>query len=64
MGEMGKVGELVTFCKCVRCKGVDGHKNHTKMSYVCPPQFIRLGHGCYYFSENKATWHDALFACK
>ncbi|XP_045764723.1 uncharacterized protein LOC123866960 [Maniola jurtina] len=47
-----------------QCKGVDGHKNHTKMSYVCPPQFIRLGHSCYFFSDTKATWHNALFACK
>ncbi|KOB73042.1 C-type lectin [Operophtera brumata] len=34
------------------------------MSYVCPPHFIRLGHSCYFFSEEQANWHDALFACK
>ncbi|VVC88524.1 unnamed protein product [Leptidea sinapis] len=45
-------------------KGVDGHKNYTRMSYVCPPDFIRLGHSCYFFSDNKATWQTALFACK
>ncbi|KAJ2946856.1 hypothetical protein O0L34_g16185 [Tuta absoluta] len=44
--------------------GVWAGKNSTKMSYVCPPQFIRLGHSCYFFSENKATWQNALFACK
>lgn len=47
-----------------QCKEVEGHKNSTKMSYVCPPQFIRLGHSCYYFSETKTTWQNALFACK
>ncbi|GBP77902.1 hypothetical protein EVAR_89555_1 [Eumeta japonica] len=47
-----------------QCKGVDGHRNTTKMYYVCPPHFIRLGHSCYYFSENKATWQNALFSCK
>lgn len=46
-----------------QCQGVEG-RNSTKMSYVCPPQFIRLGHSCYYFSESKATWQNALFACK
>ncbi|KAM3961588.1 LOW QUALITY PROTEIN: uncharacterized protein ACR2FA_004305 [Aphomia sociella] len=43
---------------------VEGHRNSTKMTYVCPPQFIRLGHSCYFFSENQATWQNALFACK
>ncbi|XP_073951770.1 uncharacterized protein [Choristoneura fumiferana] len=47
-----------------QCKGVEGHSNSTKMVYVCPPQFIRLGHSCYFLSENKATWQNALFACK
>ncbi|CAG4966719.1 unnamed protein product [Parnassius apollo] len=49
---------------CSQCKGVEGHRNSTKMSYVCPPQFIRLGHSCYFFSDNKATWQNALFSCK
>ncbi|XP_052750392.1 uncharacterized protein LOC116413606 [Galleria mellonella] len=43
---------------------VEGHRDSTKMSYVCPPQFIRLGHSCYFFSEKQATWQNALFACK
>ncbi|CAF4904465.1 unnamed protein product [Pieris macdunnoughi] len=46
-----------------QCKGVEG-KNSTRMSYICPPMFIRLGHSCYFFSENKATWQNALFTCK
>ncbi|XP_026740046.1 uncharacterized protein LOC113502602 [Trichoplusia ni] len=46
-----------------QCGSVEGQRNNTKMSYVCPPQFIRLGHSCYFFSENKATWQNALFAC-
>lgn len=46
-----------------QCRGVEGQRNSTKMSYVCPPDFIRLGHSCYYFSETKDTWHKALFAC-
>lgn len=47
-----------------QCKGVEGQRNNTKMSYVCPPHFIRLGHSCYFFSDNNATWQDAFFACK
>ncbi|CAH0626839.1 unnamed protein product [Chrysodeixis includens] len=46
-----------------QCGSVDAQRNNTKMSYVCPPNFIRLGHSCYFFSENKATWQNALFAC-
>ncbi|XP_063621247.1 uncharacterized protein LOC134793566 [Cydia splendana] len=46
-----------------QCKGVEGY-NTTKKVYTCPPQFIRLGHSCYFFSETKATWQNALFACK
>lgn len=49
---------------CLTGPGVEGHRNTTKMSYVCPPQFIRLGHSCYFFSDNNATWQSALFACK
>ncbi|XP_041976040.1 uncharacterized protein LOC121730900 [Aricia agestis] len=41
-----------------------GRQNSTRMSYVCPPQFVRLGHSCYYFSDTTATWQSALFACK
>ncbi|XP_059052427.1 uncharacterized protein LOC131847008 [Achroia grisella] len=56
------IAVLVIFCS--QHIAVEGHRNSTKMSYVCPPQFIRLGHSCYFFSENKATWQNALFACK
>ncbi|XP_028171102.1 uncharacterized protein LOC114360562 [Ostrinia furnacalis] len=45
-------------------KGAWAHRNSTKMSYVCPPSFIRLGHSCYYISDKKATWQNALFSCK
>ncbi|RVE47238.1 hypothetical protein evm_008106 [Chilo suppressalis] len=43
---------------------VSGHRNSTRMSYVCPPSFVRLGHSCYYFSDKKTTWQNALFSCK
>ncbi|XP_063862308.1 C-type Lectin CRL-like [Scylla paramamosain] len=32
--------------------------------YACPPDFIHLGHRCYYFSSEMATWHSAHFLCK
>ncbi|CAB3242898.1 unnamed protein product [Arctia plantaginis] len=47
-----------------QCRGVEGQRNNTKMSYVCPPNFIRLGHSCYYFSEKKASWQNSLYACQ
>ncbi|OWR45634.1 uncharacterized protein LOC116765597 [Danaus plexippus] len=55
---------LATVCIALiyNCDSVAA-RNHS-MSYVCPPQFIRLGHSCYFFSENKATWQSALFFCK
>ncbi|KAH1014114.1 hypothetical protein HUJ04_003008 [Dendroctonus ponderosae] len=33
-------------------------------SYVCPPNFIRLSHKCYFFSKEKLTFHDAFFKCR
>lgn len=33
-------------------------------SYVCPPNFIRLSHRCYFFSKQKATWQEAYFQCQ
>lgn len=35
-----------------------------KRSYVCPPNFVRLSHRCYYFSKDPATWQDAFFQCR
>ncbi|KAL4703997.1 hypothetical protein ACJJTC_018037 [Scirpophaga incertulas] len=55
---------MVLFVLLSQCEHVSGHRNSTKMSYVCPPSFVRLGHSCYFFSEKKATWQNALFACK
>lgn len=34
------------------------------MFYVCPPEFIRLGMSCYYFSKEAASWQNAHFACQ
>ncbi|CAL4147804.1 unnamed protein product, partial [Meganyctiphanes norvegica] len=34
------------------------------LRYMCPPNFLRLGNGCYYFGSEMATWHDAHFACR
>ncbi|KAJ3656309.1 hypothetical protein Zmor_015395 [Zophobas morio] len=39
-------------------------KKVPKRSYVCPPNFIRLSHRCYYFSKEAATWQDAYFQCR
>ncbi|XP_060801158.1 uncharacterized protein LOC106143566 isoform X1 [Amyelois transitella] len=47
-----------------QCPAADAYRNATKMSYVCPPHFVRLGHSCYYFSDAPANWQEALFACK
>ncbi|KPJ01628.1 hypothetical protein RR46_08665 [Papilio xuthus] len=63
-GKLLAIAAIVFIVFWSQCPGVDGHRNSTKMSYVCPPQFIRLGHSCYFFSDNKATWQNALFACK
>ncbi|XP_075970937.1 uncharacterized protein LOC142973201 [Anticarsia gemmatalis] len=46
-----------------QCRGVEGQRNSTKMSYICPPDFMRLGHSCYFFSEQNATWQAAINAC-
>ncbi|XP_018006861.1 collectin-12 [Hyalella azteca] len=32
--------------------------------YACPPDFLRLGNGCYYFSKEMATWTIAHFECR
>ncbi|RZB40372.1 uncharacterized protein BDFB_007250, partial [Asbolus verrucosus] len=39
-------------------------KKIPKRSYVCPPNFVRLSHRCYYFSKEPATWQDAYFQCR
>ncbi|XP_014358628.2 uncharacterized protein LOC106710951 [Papilio machaon] len=63
-GKLLAIAAIIFIVFWSQCPGVEGHRNSTKMSYVCPPQFIRLGHSCYFFSDNKATWQNALFACK
>lgn len=40
------------------------YKNHKRSYYVCPPDFMRLGNKCYFFSNNTATWQEAYFHCK
>lgn len=62
-GKLAAVGTIFFIVLWSQCRSVEGQRNNTKMSYVCPPNFIRLGHSCYFFSENKATWHNALFEC-
>ncbi|GJQ67277.1 putative C-type lectin [Trypoxylus dichotomus] len=34
-----------------------------KRTYVCPPDFIRLGNKCYFFSNTSVKWDDAFFNC-
>lgn len=35
-----------------------------KKDYICPPNFVRNGNSCYYFSTHLATWQEAHFECK
>jgi hypothetical protein len=35
-----------------------------KKMYVCPPDFVRNGNSCYFFSTHMATWQEAHFECK
>ncbi|XP_065582678.1 lithostathine-1-beta-like [Artemia franciscana] len=39
-------------------------KPGTQRRYICPPEFVRLGNGCYYLSSHISTWQDAHFSCK
>merc|ERR1712071_408746 len=32
--------------------------------YYCPPDFLRLGNGCYLFSSHITSWQNAHFACR
>ena len=32
--------------------------------YYCPPDFVRLGNGCYLFSSHITSWQNAHFACR
>lgn len=34
-----------------------------RMFAVCPPQYERIGNGCYYVSQEKVNWLDAQFKC-
>lgn len=58
------VAALVFVLFSTQCGVSSAHRNSTKMSYVCPPSFVRLGHSCYFFGDKKATWQSALFSCK
>ncbi|XP_050307442.1 uncharacterized protein LOC126744139 [Anthonomus grandis grandis] len=35
----------------------------SKETHGCPKDFIRLGHRCYFFSKEKATWQAAFYQC-
>ncbi|XP_060517672.1 uncharacterized protein LOC132696705 isoform X2 [Cylas formicarius] len=39
-------------------------KQLVKRSYVCPPNFVRLSHRCYFFSGEQATWQEAYYQCQ
>lgn len=39
-------------------------KSPVKRSYVCPPNFVRLSHKCYFFSSYMATFQDAYWKCR
>nr|XP_023023815.1 uncharacterized protein LOC111511934 [Leptinotarsa decemlineata]XP_023023887.1 uncharacterized protein LOC111511934 [Leptinotarsa decemlineata] len=39
-------------------------KKPIKRSYVCPPNFIRQGRRCYFFSKDATTWQEALYHCR
>lgn len=38
-------------------------KAQPKRTYVCPPDFVRLGNKCYFFSNTSVKWDDAFFNC-
>ncbi|XP_042217716.1 perlucin-like protein [Homarus americanus] len=46
------------------CQDQNGQDNERQQQYLCPPNFIRLGHSCYHFSVEMTTWHNAHFACR
>lgn len=54
--------ELANFRVSVSAESSEVHSN--RMFYVCPPEFIRLGMSCYYFSKEAASWQNAHFACQ
>lgn len=31
---------------------------------MCPANFVRLGHRCYYFGQEDLTWNEAYFKCR
>lgn len=31
---------------------------------MCPPNFIKIGNECYYFSTDQLSWLEAHFECK
>ncbi|XP_064109023.1 perlucin-like protein [Macrobrachium nipponense] len=39
-------------------------QDEIQVQYICPPNFLRLGQSCYYFSRSMANWHNAHFACR
>ncbi|XP_042883297.1 perlucin-like protein [Penaeus japonicus] len=51
---------LVLFAVSGKCQSQEVY--HPQ--YRCPPNFIRLGNSCYYFSTDMKSWHDAHFACR
>ncbi|KAK8753364.1 hypothetical protein OTU49_004072 [Cherax quadricarinatus] len=46
------------------CQDQTTQEDAWRQRYICPPNFIRLGHSCYYFSSEIATWHNAHFECR
>ncbi|XP_066991781.2 snaclec botrocetin subunit beta [Anabrus simplex] len=41
-----------------------GVNSAPRRKYLCPPEFVRYGGSCYYFSKHMATWFEAHFQCK
>lgn len=46
---------LVSLSEAVRTK---------RMYVMCPPNFIKIGNECYYFSTDQLSWLEAHFECK
>ncbi|KAJ0179688.1 hypothetical protein K1T71_004279 [Dendrolimus kikuchii] len=63
-GKSLAIGAIIFILFWSQCKLVEAQRNNSRMSYVCPSEFIRLGQRCYYFSEQAATWQGAFLACK
>ncbi|XP_063591130.1 perlucin-like protein [Penaeus indicus] len=60
----GSSGYLLILVLFVASGGICHGQDAYQPQYSCPPNFIRLGNSCYYFSTDMNSWHSAHFACR